>query len=87
MSPNMLTLSISVPFSWSSKGSREGEESRQSEDPAHPHTTPGQHLQPLQEKQSVFLTKQVLGTAGHMPTVPAEAVAGKLQPQGFGGQH
>lgn len=73
MSPNMLTLSISVPFSWSSKGSREGEESRQSEDPAHPHTTPGQHLQPLQETQSVFLTKQVLGTAGHMPTVPAEA--------------
>lgn len=70
----MLILRISAPFSWSSQGSREGEASQQLDSPAHPHTAPGQCLQPLQEIQTVLLlTKQVLGAAGHMPTVPAEA--------------
>lgn len=86
MSPdNTLILRISVPFSWSSKGSREGEVSQQSDNPAHPHAATGQCLQPLQEMQTVLLTKQVLGTMGHTPTVPVEAGCWQtLSPGGWG---
>lgn len=82
MSPNILRISVS--FSWSPNGSREGEVS-QKDDPAHPHATPGQCLQPLQEIQGVFLTKRVLGTARHMPAVPAEAGCWQTpSPEGWG---